>query len=252
MNHDVCLICQYVHQAPLMTWSVMRSVTDCQLEAYWCSPYHAELQHNNNNSTKTTTTTRRNIHPLTHILIINHPLQLIPSTTIHSILPVKFTYLTVILHDLSKSSTVCLVVVPRLCNLLSSKSRLVLSFWCQLTCVVPDKIQAGHKMILCVCVYIDMTADISYSLTPNLCIAHFITSLGTLSKAFSKSNKAKIELSFNSKTLLHLSYSKNGTSASLTFHKSNLYIIYLNLCRILYSKILSTTFIACSNNLICL
>jgi len=35
-------------------------------------------------------TRKKNIHPLTPILIINHP----PSTTIHSILPVQFTYLT--------------------------------------------------------------------------------------------------------------------------------------------------------------
>jgi len=33
----------------------------------------------------------------------------------------------------------------------SSKSRLVLPFWCRLTRVVPDKIQEGHKMV-CVCV----------------------------------------------------------------------------------------------------
>jgi len=34
----------------------------------------------------------------------------------------------------------------------SSKSRLVLPFWCQLTRVVLDKIQEGHKMVVCVCV----------------------------------------------------------------------------------------------------
>ena len=33
----------------------------------------------------------------------------------------------------------------------SSKSRLVLPFWCRLTWVVPDKIQEGHKQ-LCMCV----------------------------------------------------------------------------------------------------
>jgi len=31
----------------------------------------------------------------------------------------------------------------------SSKSRLVLPFWCQLTWVVPDKIQDGCKMVAC-------------------------------------------------------------------------------------------------------
>jgi len=33
----------------------------------------------------------------------------------------------------------------------SSKSRLVLPFWCRLIQVVLDKIQAGRKMIVCVC-----------------------------------------------------------------------------------------------------
>ena len=38
----------------------------------------------------------------------------------------------------------------------SSKSRLVLPFWCWLTRVVPDKIQEGHKMVVCVyvCLFI--------------------------------------------------------------------------------------------------
>ena len=34
----------------------------------------------------------------------------------------------------------------------SSKSRLVLSFWCQLIWVVPDKIQRTIKWLCCVCV----------------------------------------------------------------------------------------------------
>ena len=34
----------------------------------------------------------------------------------------------------------------------SSKSRLVLPLWCQLTWVVPEKIQEGRKTVLCVCV----------------------------------------------------------------------------------------------------
>jgi len=34
----------------------------------------------------------------------------------------------------------------------SSKSRLVLPFWCQLNQVVLDKIQEGHKTAVCVCV----------------------------------------------------------------------------------------------------
>ena len=32
----------------------------------------------------------------------------------------------------------------------SSKSRLVLPFWCRLTYVVPGKIQEGHKTVVCV------------------------------------------------------------------------------------------------------
>ena len=35
----------------------------------------------------------------------------------------------------------------------SSKSRLVLPFWCRLTRVVPDKIQDSCKMAVCVCCY---------------------------------------------------------------------------------------------------
>jgi len=46
---------------------------------------------------------RRNIHPLTPIVVINHPCLLPPSITIHGILPIKFTCLTVFLHNLSPS-----------------------------------------------------------------------------------------------------------------------------------------------------
>jgi len=34
----------------------------------------------------------------------------------------------------------------------SRKSRLALPFWCQLTWVVPDKIQESRKMVVCMCV----------------------------------------------------------------------------------------------------
>jgi len=54
--------------------------------------------------------TRRNIHPPTSILIINHPLSASSSTTIHSILPVQFMCLTVFGWPLSKSSLVYLLV----------------------------------------------------------------------------------------------------------------------------------------------
>jgi len=50
--------------------------------------------------------TRRNIHPLTSILVINHH----PSTTIHSILPVQFTCLAVFAQSLFKSSLLYLLV----------------------------------------------------------------------------------------------------------------------------------------------
>jgi len=46
---------------------------------------------------------RRNIHPLTPVLIIDILYQLPQSTTIHSILPVQFTCFTVYLHNLSQS-----------------------------------------------------------------------------------------------------------------------------------------------------
>jgi len=44
--------------------------------------------------------TRRNIHPLTPILIVKHSYQLPPSTTIHSVLLVQFACLTVLFHNL--------------------------------------------------------------------------------------------------------------------------------------------------------
>ena len=44
--------------------------------------------------------TRRNIHPLTPLLLINHPYQLPPSTTNHSIIPAQSTYLAIFLHNL--------------------------------------------------------------------------------------------------------------------------------------------------------
>ena len=70
-------------------------------------------------------------------------------------------------------------------------------------------------------------------------------------RSFFQVHKTKIELlSFNSKILLHLSYNKNGISASLTFHKAKLHIIYLSLLPNFVFKVFSTTFIAYSNNLI--
>ena len=44
--------------------------------------------------------TRRNIYPLTPILIVSHPYQLAPSTTIHSILPVQLRVWQSFLHNL--------------------------------------------------------------------------------------------------------------------------------------------------------
>jgi len=47
--------------------------------------------------------TRRNIHPLTLIVVINHPYLLSPSTTIHSILHIQSTCSTVFFHNLLPS-----------------------------------------------------------------------------------------------------------------------------------------------------
>jgi len=44
--------------------------------------------------------TRRNIHPLTPLLLINHPYHLPPSTTNHSIILAQSTYLAISLHNL--------------------------------------------------------------------------------------------------------------------------------------------------------
>jgi len=51
----------------------------------------------------------------------------------------------------------------------SSKSTLVLPFWCRLTWVVLDKIQEGCKTVVCVC-YNDETHAVSHS---NMSIARF-------------------------------------------------------------------------------
>ena len=53
--------------------------------------------------------TRRKIHPLILIVVINHPLSASPSVTIHGILSVQFTYLTVFFHNLCKFSLVYLL-----------------------------------------------------------------------------------------------------------------------------------------------
>jgi len=47
--------------------------------------------------------TRRNIHPLTLIVVISHPLSASLSVTIHGILPVQFTCLIVFFHNPSPS-----------------------------------------------------------------------------------------------------------------------------------------------------
>ena len=65
------------------------------------------LDNNNNNNCLTAfclglpgwAGTRRNIHPLTPVLIINHPSSTSPYTTIHSILFIKFTCLAVLLDS---------------------------------------------------------------------------------------------------------------------------------------------------------
>jgi len=49
-------------------------------------------------------TTRRNIHPLTLLLLINHPYQLPPSTTNHCIILPQSTYLAISAQPLAMSS----------------------------------------------------------------------------------------------------------------------------------------------------
>ena len=55
------------------------------------------------------TSTRRNIHPITLIVVIIIPYPLPPSFMIHGILPVQFTCQTVFFHNLSKPSLVYLL-----------------------------------------------------------------------------------------------------------------------------------------------
>jgi len=47
--------------------------------------------------------TRRNIHPLTPIVVIKYPYLLSPSTTMHGILPIQSMRFTVLFHNLSPS-----------------------------------------------------------------------------------------------------------------------------------------------------
>jgi len=64
--------------------------------------------------------------------------------------------------------------------------------WKMVVCVcvgayrlLPKNHYCYHEMLtVFALVYIDMTADTNHSATPNLCAAHLITSLGTLSKLF--------------------------------------------------------------------
>jgi len=65
----------------------------------------------------------------------------------------------------------------------SSKSRLVLPFWCRLTRVVPDKIQEGRKMVVCVCVYRWTMKQNSFT--------HLITHLAELSKQINQCTATK-------------------------------------------------------------
>jgi len=46
--------------------------------------------------------TRRNIHPLTPMVVIKYPYLLPPSTTIHGTLPIQSTRFTVFFHNLSQ------------------------------------------------------------------------------------------------------------------------------------------------------
>ena len=65
----------------------------------------------------------------------------------------------------------------------SSKSRLVSSFWCQLTRVVPDKIQEGCKMVVCAaCVHVCAFTQLFYG---SLCVLPtFLALLSRLYEVF--------------------------------------------------------------------
>ena len=92
--------------------------------------------------------------------------------------------------------------------------------------------------------YIDITANTSHSSTPSLRIAQLITSLGTLSKAFSKSKK-KPKQSFLPLTINFSSYIclaiKMASVVPLPCMNPNCMSSISICCRILCSKILSTT-----------
>jgi len=59
----------------------------------------------------------------------------------------------------------------------STKSSLVLPFWCQLTWVVPDKIQEGREMVVCVCVCVCVHACARVRACVRACVCNILTSL---------------------------------------------------------------------------
>ena len=93
--------------------------------------------------------TRRNIHPLSHILIIRILYPLRPCTTIHRILLVQFTCFTVLYHNLSPgplwssswSGTLYFIlntflhpIIIFFCNTCKPSSWRFTSMWCIKTC----------------------------------------------------------------------------------------------------------------------
>jgi len=92
--------------------------------------------------------TRRNIHPLTLLLITNHPLSAssIYCHMIHSILPVQFTCLTVFLHNLSPNplwSISCLE--PTILYSIHFFTQSLSSFRCQSFGMICQKVDTGSR-----------------------------------------------------------------------------------------------------------
>jgi len=120
-----------------------------------------------------------------------------------------------------------LIYLDKASMTITNSKRLNAEPWCIAT--FTSNCYSYHKLFLQLSLHqhIDITANINHSSTSNLCIAYLITSLRTRQKAFSKSR-----------------------SGSTAFINPNCISSISICCWILCSKILSTTFVACSNNLI--
>ena len=61
------------------------------------------------------------------------------------------------------------------CSIQIGFTSLVLPFWYWLTQVVPDKIQEGHKMVVCVCVLWWDAGEVQICIWPSWCHCHSLT-----------------------------------------------------------------------------